>query len=73
MATYDSNLQAAVDATSLARDSGEKDLVAYLKEQLTDREIETNDQDWVERTVQRIRENPNYMIEDEPDDYRPQG
>ena len=73
MATYDSNLQAAVDATSLARDSGEEDLVGYLRAQLEDREIKTDDQVWVERTVERVRENPNYMIEDEPNDYRPQG
>lgn len=73
MATYDSNLQAAVDATSLARDSGESDLLEYLRVQLAERDIETGDSGWLERTVERIRENPNYMIEDEPSDYRAQG
>ncbi|NPC97345.1 hypothetical protein [Nocardioides sp. zg-DK7169] len=73
MATYDSNLQAAVDATSMVRDAGETDLLTYLREQLADRDIETNDTAWLERTVERIRENPNYMIEDEPEDYRPKG
>ena len=69
MATYDSHLQAAVDATSLARDAGEKDLQGYLRQQLAEREIHTEDTAWIERTVARLEENPDYMIEDEPNDY----
>lgn len=70
MATYDSDLQAAVDATSVAKDAGESDdLLGYLREQLAEREIETADEEWLQRTVQAIEANPNYMIEDEPNDF----
>ncbi|HTW15697.1 MAG TPA: hypothetical protein VMF51_11240 [Nocardioides sp.] len=70
MAVYDSDLQAAVDATSVAKDAGETDdLIGYLREQLAAREIETSDEDWLRRTVAAIEANPNYMIEDEPSDY----
>ncbi len=70
MAVYDKDLQAAVDATSVAKDAGETDdLATYLREQLHEREIETSDEDWVRRTVERIQQDPNYMIEDEPNDF----
>ena len=32
------------------------------------REIETNDDEWVRRTVSRIEADRNYMIEDAPND-----
>ena len=69
---YDSDLQAAVDATSIAKDTGETDLLAYLRQQLSEREIETADEKWLERMVEGIRGDPNYMIDSEPDDYQPQ-
>jgi hypothetical protein len=71
MAEYDSDLQRAVDATSVAKDSGETDLVAYLREQLAEREIETSDDAWLERAVAGIEADPNYMVEGEPDDFTP--
>lgn len=70
MATYNSDLQAAVDATSIAKDSGvSDDLATYLREQLAEREIETSDDEWIARTVAAIEKDPNYMIEDEPSDF----
>ncbi|WP_244931690.1 hypothetical protein [Nocardioides sp. W7] len=70
MAVYDSDLQAAVDATSIAKDTGEADdLIGYLRDQLAEREIETSDEEWLRRTVAAIEADPNYMIEDEPSDY----
>ena len=70
MARHDSDLQGAVDATSVANDAHTTtDLHGYLVEQLAERGIETSDEGWVERTVEAIRANPNYMIEDEPSDF----
>ncbi|MEI5672986.1 MULTISPECIES: hypothetical protein [Nocardioides] len=70
MAVYDSDLQAAVDATSVAKDArATEDLVGYLRDQLAEREIETSDEEWLQRTVAAIEADPNYMIEDEPSDY----
>jgi hypothetical protein len=70
MGTHNSDLQAAVDATSVAKDSKETDdLAGYLREQLAERDIETTDDDWIRRTVERIEGDPNYMIEDEPSDF----
>jgi hypothetical protein len=70
MARHDSDLQAAVDATSVAKDAhATTDLVAYLKEQLAVRDVETHDEDWLRRTVAAIEADPNYMIADEPRDY----
>ncbi|GAA4373100.1 hypothetical protein [Nocardioides caricicola] len=70
MARHNSDLQAAVDATSVAKDARESDdLEAYLREQLAERDIETSDDAWIRRTVERIEQNPNYMIEDEPSDF----
>jgi hypothetical protein len=70
MASHNSHLQAAVDATSVAKDAHETDdLAAYLREQLAERDIETADDDWVRRTVERIEADRNYMIEDEPGDF----
>ena len=70
---YDSLLQAAVDATSMAKDTGETDLVGYLRGQLADRDIETADEDWLARMVEGIQRDPNYMIESEPSDYQSPG
>jgi len=70
MGTHNSDLQAAVDATSVAKDARETDdLAGYLREQLAERDIETTDDDWIRRTVQRIESDRNYMIEDEPSDF----
>jgi hypothetical protein len=72
VATYDADLQAAVDATSVAHDAGtEQDLVQYLREQLAEREIETGDDAWLERTVDAIKGDRDYMIDSEPDDFVP--
>lgn len=72
MASYDADLQAAVDATSVAHDAGtEDDLVPYLRDQLAEREIETNDEDWLRRTVEGVRSDRNYLIESEPSDFTP--
>jgi hypothetical protein len=71
MATYDSDLQAAVDSTSVAKDAGETDLVEYLREQLAERDIETADTDWLDRMIEGISKDPNYMIDSEPSDYDP--
>lgn len=68
---YDSDLQAAVDSTSVAKDTGETELVTFLREQLAEREIETDDQEWLDRMVEGIRGDPNFMIDSEPDDYHP--
>ncbi|MCD4525396.1 hypothetical protein [Nocardioides sp. cx-173] len=69
MATYDAHLQAAVDATSVAKSIGETDLVAYLREQLAERDIETADEAWLQHMVEQIHADPNFMIDREPDDY----
>jgi len=70
MRRHNSDLQAAVDATSVAKDAHQTDdLAGYLREQLAEREIETTDDDWVRRTAERIDADPNYMIEDEPSDF----
>jgi hypothetical protein len=69
MATYDANLQAAVDATSVAKSIGEQDLVSYLRDQLAERDIETKDEAWLQHMVDKIHEDPNFMIDREPSDY----
>ena len=70
MARHNSDLQAAVDATSVAKDAKvSEDLAAYLREQLAERDIETSDDDWIRRTIERIEGDRNYMIEDEPSDF----
>lgn len=72
MASYDADLQAAVDATSVEKDSGfDGDLVQLLRDQLVQREIETADQEWLERTAQAIRDDPDYLVADQPSDYTP--
>lgn len=72
MAVYDSDLQAAVDATSIAKDAkATDDLAGYLREQLAEREIETQDDEWVRRVVAAIESDPNFMVEDTPSDYDP--
>lgn len=73
MGRHNSDLQAAVDATSVAKDSRTTtDLHGYLVEQLAERDIETSDDDWLRRTIAAIEANPNYMIEDEPSDFDPE-
>jgi hypothetical protein len=70
MATYDADLQAAVDSTGVALATGEtEDLVQYLRDRLAEREIETDDQEWLERMVEGVRADRNYMIESEPKDF----
>ena len=56
MATYNADLQAAVDSTGVALSTGEiDDLVQYLRDQLAEREIETQDDAWLERMVEGVR------------------
>jgi hypothetical protein len=70
MATYDADLQAAVDSTGVAMAAGQdEDLVQYLRDQLSEREIETNDEDWLERQVEGLRRDRDYMIDSEPNDF----
>lgn len=73
MSTHDADLQAAVDSASVALTAGETDDVkAYLVQQLAEREIETGDEAWLDRMVEGIHSDPNYLIESEPDDYEPE-
>jgi len=70
MASYDADLQASVDATSVAKDAGTvDDLAQYLRDQLGEREIETTDDAWLERMVEGIKGDRNYLIESEPSDF----
>ena len=71
MASYDADLQAAVDATSVAHDTGTDDLVQYLRDQLAEREIETGDEAWLQRMVEGLKGDRNFMIDSEPDDFVP--
>jgi hypothetical protein len=71
VAEYDADLQRAVDATSVAKDAGETDLVGYLREQLAEREIETEDEAWLRRMVAGIEGDPDYMVDSEPGDFTP--
>jgi len=72
VATYDADLQAAVDATSVARDAGtEQDLVDYLRDQLAERQVETRDEAWLHRMVEGIRRDRDFMVDSEPDDFVP--
>lgn len=72
MASYDADLQASVDATSVAKDAGtDVDLVQYLRDQLAEREIETSDDAWLERMIEGINGDRNYLIESEPSDFTP--
>jgi hypothetical protein len=70
VATYNADLQAAVDSTGVALATGEiDDLVQYLREQLAEREIETQDDAWLERMVEGVRNDRNFMIDSEPNDF----
>jgi hypothetical protein len=70
MARHNSDLQAAVDATSVAKDAHETDdLAGYLREQLAERDVETSDDAWVQRMVERIEADRNFMIDSEPSDF----
>ena len=72
MSRYDADLQAAVDVTSMAHDTGTSaDLVQHLRDQLAERDISTDDQGWLDRTVAGVEGDRNYMIESEPDDFVP--
>ena len=72
MGRHNSDLQAAVDATSVAKDARETDdLAGYLREQLAERDIETSDEAWVARMIEGIEGDPNYLIETEPSDFDP--
>jgi hypothetical protein len=71
VAEYDAHLQRAVDATSVAKDAGETDLAAYLRDQLAEQEIETSDQEWIDHVIAGIEKDPDYMIDREPKDYTP--
>ena len=72
MATYDRDLQAAVDATSVAHDAGTtEDLADYLRQQLSEREIETAGDAWISYVVEQIRADPNFMVDREPEDFEP--
>lgn len=73
MGSYNSDLQAAVDATSVAKDAhASDDLAGYLREQLAERDIETADDAWVAKVIEGIEGDPNYLIDSEPDDFDPQ-
>jgi hypothetical protein len=70
MARHNSDLQAAVDATSVAKDAHQTtDLVGYLREQLAERDIETSDEAWLQRMVEGVESNRNFMIDSEPSDF----
>ena len=72
MGTYNADLQAAVDSTSVAKDAGvaaEGELVDVLRQQLAERDIETADEAWLQRMVDGIKADRNYMIDSEPDDF----
>jgi hypothetical protein len=70
MSRHNSDLQAAVDATSVAKDAHETtDLIAYLRDQLAERDIETADEEWLRRMVEGIEANRDYMIDSEPSDF----
>ena len=64
----DADVQAAVDATSIMNDYGERDLVDILREQLAERGIDDPDEDWLTTTVEKIRADRNLMVDDDPRD-----
>ena len=56
----------------MANDAGtEDDLVQYLRDQLAEREIETDDDAWLERMVEGVKADRNYMIDSEPSAFTP--
>ncbi|GAA1996867.1 MULTISPECIES: hypothetical protein [Nocardioides] len=69
MATYDADLQAAVDSTSVAYATGQTELLDYLRGELAQRDIETSDEDWLHRMVEGIKADRGFMIDSEPSDY----
>lgn len=70
MSSHDADLQAAVDATSVVHDTGEQDdLIAALRDALAERDVETSDEAWLQRTVEGIRADRNYVIDSEPSDF----
>ena len=73
MSVHDSDLQAAVDSTSVAKDTGETDLVQYLRDQLAERDIETNDEAWLNLHGREDQGRPELHDRvSEPDDYDPE-
>ena len=54
--TYDRNPQRSLD---------------YLRQQLSEREIETTDDAWLAHVVEQIKADPNFMIDREPEDFEP--
>ena len=74
MGTFNADLQAAVDSTSVAKDAGvttEDGLLDYLREQLAERDVQTSDEAWLQRCVEGIKADRNYMVEGEPEDFDP--
>lgn len=70
MATYDADLQAAVDSTGVALLAGQADdLVQCLRDQLAEREIETDDDEWLQRQADGLRNDPEWMVDGEPSDF----
>ncbi len=72
MAVYNHDIQAAVDATSVAMDTGSvDDAVALLRDELAKREVQTSDEAWLTATVEAIRRDRNAMVADGPSDFDP--
>jgi len=74
MGTYDADLQAAVDSASVALDAHvitADQLVEHLRATLAERDVETADDAWLERTAEGIRGDSNYLIDSEPHDFTP--
>lgn len=65
----DLTIRTVRDLTSVANDEGAADLVECLREQNAAKGITTRDHAWLKRMVEGIHANPNFMIDDEPDDY----
>ncbi len=42
-----------------------------MRQQLSEREIETTDDAWVSYVVEQIKTDPNFMIDREPEDFEP--
>ena len=70
MSTYDLRLQGAIDATSVAKDAGgTDDLRATLIEELDQRGVQTGDESWLQMVVHGITSDPDFMTDEEPDDF----
>ncbi|HEY0644603.1 MAG TPA: hypothetical protein VGD39_14350 [Nocardioides sp.] len=72
MAVYQHDIQAAVDATSVALDTGTAtDTLVCLRDELAKRNIMTSDQEWLISTADAIEHDPDAMIADWPSDFDP--